>query len=206
MKEKSSDIGVIVGRFQINNLHSEHIKLIEYVLERHSKTIIFLGTSIAIGTRRNPLDFITRKMMLEDHFQTRISTILPLPDSKSDFVWSNNLDSKIREVFPSGSVTIYGGKDSFIPYYKGKFETCQLVPDTYISAVDIRSNISKKTLSSADFRHGIIYATYAQYPIMFSTVDIAILDGKGNLLLARKPNEVEWRFCWPYRWQWNYFL
>ena len=59
-KEKNYDCGVIIGRFQTSDLHSEHIKLIKYVLNRHQKVIILLGISPVLGTRRNPLDFQTR--------------------------------------------------------------------------------------------------------------------------------------------------
>lgn len=194
MKEKQTDIGVIIGRFQIHELHSEHIKLIETVLSNHDKVILFLGTTSAIGTKKNPLDFITRKRMIEEHFENRISSILALPDQKSDVVWSSQIHSKVREVFPSGEVTLYGSKDSFIPYYTGKWKTCELQPEVFVSAVDIRESISKKTISSPEFRAGVIYSIYNQYPTTYSTVDVAIVDGKGNILLGRKANEKEWRF------------
>lgn len=67
-------------------------------------------------------------------------------------------------------------------------------PTSYVSATDIRNSISKKVRSSEDFRAGIIYSIYGQFPSPFSTVDLVILDGKGNMLLARKPAEPEWRF------------
>ena len=76
MKELSSDIGVIIGRFQIHELHEEHIKLIDHVLHNHNKVILFLGTTDAVGTRRNPLDFITRKLMIEEVYGTALSSIL----------------------------------------------------------------------------------------------------------------------------------
>lgn len=114
MKEKSTDIGVIVGRFQLHKLHEAHIDLITSVLANHDKVIIFLGTTISI-TKRNPLDFITRKCMIEETFGSSISDILPLPDQRDDKIWSNSIDTKVREVFPSGSVTIYMVVE--IPFY-----------------------------------------------------------------------------------------
>ena len=194
MKEKTTDIGVIIGRFQAHELHSEHIKLIESVLSKHEKVVVFLGTSSAIGTKRNPLDFITRKVMLEEKFGTEISMIAPLADQKSNEVWSKSVDEKVRDIFPSGSVTLYGSKDSFIPYYFGSFKTSELEPEVYVSATDIRKEISKKILSSSDFRAGIIYSAYNQYPIMHSTVDVLIKDKDGRILLGKKSNENKWRF------------
>ncbi len=191
MKEKQTDIGVVIGRFQLHNLHKAHIDLIQYVVDRHDKVILFLGTSTAIGTKRHPLDFITRKYMIEELFSNLV--ILPLPDNKSDDVWSNQIHIKVREVFPSGNVTLYGSRDSFIPYYKGTWNCIELEPTTYISATDIRNKVSKKVLQSEDFRAGIIYSVYNQYPIVHSTVDLLIKQGN-RVLLGRKPTQKEYRF------------
>lgn len=191
MKEKLTEIGVIIGRFQLHNLHDAHKELIQYVIERHDKVIVFLGISSAIGTRRHPLDFITRKYMLEEVFSNLV--ILPLLDNKSDHVWSSQIRIKVREVFPSGDVTLYGSRDSFIPYYKGTWNCVELEPTTYISATDIRKKISKKVLQSEDFRAGIIYSVYNQYPITHSTVDLLIKKGN-QILLGRKPTQKEFRF------------
>lgn len=193
MKEKQNDIGVIIGRFQVHELHTAHINLISTVIENHPKVVILLGTTIAIGTKRNPLDFITRKIMIENVFGSSIIAILPLPDQKSDAVWSAQIHTKIREILPFGDVTLYGSKDSFIPHYKGTWKTCELVPDSYISATNIREKISKTTLGSSDFRAGVIYSIYSQYPIMFSTIDVLIYKDN-QVLLGRKKNEITWRF------------
>ena len=77
MKEVRNEIGVIIGRFQVHELHNEHKKLIYSVLEQHEKVLLFLGTTSAVGTRRNPLDFITRKAMIEEAFPN-ITMIMPL--------------------------------------------------------------------------------------------------------------------------------
>lgn len=192
MKEKSSDIGVVIGRFQLHELHEAHKGLIKTVLEQHDKTILFIGCTPAIGTKKDPLDFITRKYMVEEEFT--FSSILPLYNQKSDEVWSKQIDSKIRETFPMGSVTIYGSRDSFIPYYKGIFKTKELEPETYVSATDIRNKVGKQIIKSSDFRAGVIYSVYNQYPITHPTVDIVITKENGDILLGRKPNEDKWRF------------
>lgn len=194
LKEKVTEIGVIIGRFQINKLHDAHVELIQTVINNHEKVILFLGVSQAIGTKRNPMDFITRKVMLEQTFPTGISIILPLLDKKSDVVWSHQVDSKIREVFPSGNVTIYGSRDSCLTSYSGLFQKVELIPNIYTSATFFRENISKKIMSSDEFRAGIIYSVYSQYPTVYSTVDIAILNSKNEVLLGQKPDENLWRF------------
>ena len=41
----AADVGVLVGRFQVHKLHQAHLDLIRYVIERHDRVLIFLGTS-----------------------------------------------------------------------------------------------------------------------------------------------------------------
>lgn len=188
-----SDIGVIIGRFQIHELHPAHQELIESVLENHEKVILFLGTTPALGTKKDPLDFITRKLMIEEAYNTRISAILPLENRKSDEVWSNDVDRKIREVFPSGSVTLYGSRDSFIPYYTGRFETKELESRVYVSASNIREKLKNVTIKSKDFRAGVIYSVYNQYPMVHPTVDVVICRNN-EILLGRKFHEQKYRF------------
>jgi len=192
---KDYEIGVIVGRFQTNKLHQAHIDLIETVIKKHKKIVLFLGVSPAISTRKNPLDFATRKAMIEETFGTKISAILPLYDEGSDIAWSNQLDKKVREVFQVGSVVLYGSRDSFIPYYKGKFNILELEPEVFVSATDSRKEVSREIISSENFRAGIIYSVYNSFPVVHPTVDIAILDDKQeNVLLGRKPNQDKYRF------------
>ena len=193
MDIKTTQHGVIIGRFQTPELHSEHIKLIQYVLDRHEKVILFLGVSTTLANKKHPMDFITRKYMIEEQFGISKLIIMPLSDNKSDEIWSKQLDSKIKEVFPLGSVTIYGSRDSFIPYYKGVNNVLELEPDVFISATDIRELASKKVISSPEFRAGIIYSVYNQFPVVYSTVDIAIIKDD-EILLGQKLGENEWRF------------
>lgn len=194
LKEKFTEIGVIIGRFQINKLHDAHVELIKTVLNQHDKVIIFLGVSSATNTRRNPMDFITRKAMIEKEFPEGISIILPLLDKKSDNVWSSQIDTKVREIFPFGDVTIYGSRDSCLDSYHGKFNKTELVPNIYTSATLFREEISKKMIASEEFRAGVIYSVYSQYPTVYSTVDVAILNSKNEVLLGQKPDEINWRF------------
>ena len=49
MKEKvtkPTDVAVIVGRFQVNELHDAHIDLITSVTQKHDRVLVFLGNSI----------------------------------------------------------------------------------------------------------------------------------------------------------------
>lgn len=193
--EKKYDIGVIIGRFQVHELHDAHKQMIESVLEKHDKVVLFLGVSPTLCTQRNPLDFLSRKVMFEEEYGNRISVILPLNDRKSDFFWSKQVDTKIREVFPLGSVVLYGSRDSFIPHYHGNHKVIELVPSSMVSATDIRKSVSKKVHRSKEFRAGVIYACYNSFPIVHPVIDVAIMnDDETQVLLGRKHMEDQFRF------------
>lgn len=194
-KEEQSEyeIGVICGRFQIHQLHEAHRDLIEEVLSNHKKAILFLGVSPVVGSTFNPLDFTSRKIMIQEKYPELV--ILALPDTRDDEPWSKNLDSRVREVFPIGKVLLYGSRDSFIPYYKGQFHTKELEQRIYVSGREIRKQVSEEIKSSAEWRAGVIYGSYNRYPISYQAVDIAVFnDEETQILLARKPGEDKYRF------------
>jgi bifunctional NMN adenylyltransferase/nudix hydrolase len=195
--KKTYDIGVIIGRFQIHELHSEHQKVIEHVLDRHDKVIVLLGISQSIHTRRNPLDFVSRKMMLEELYGDNISAILPLHDKKSNHRWAKQVDDKVREVFPMGSAVVYGSRDSFIPFYTpyGSFDCIELEAEKKVSASEIRKSVKNRVLRSKEFRAGMIYAANQTFPFNYATIDVAIFnDDYTKVLLGRKKFEDEFRF------------
>jgi bifunctional NMN adenylyltransferase/nudix hydrolase len=110
--------GVIVGRFQVNSLHAGHLELFRQVSEKHDRVIVFIGVPRTVPTKRNPLDFETRKKMIQADYPDFV--ILPLRDEKHDNYWSNRLDDSIASVTQfTGDVTLYGGRDSFVPHYYG---------------------------------------------------------------------------------------
>ncbi len=190
-------VGVIIARLQCDELHEGHKFLFDSVLSNHSSTILFLGTSVttAGGSRRNPLDFITRKLMVEKEYSNKIKAILPLNDNRSDYKWSEELDKKIKEVFPNKKVLLYGStKDSFAPYYHGEFNIKLLPAIGDISATTFRDKIGTTPLSTEDFRRGIIYKTHNTYPMVYSCVDIAIINDNKEILLARKESDPEGQY------------
>ncbi len=194
MTDTTYEIGVIIGRFQIDQLHKGHLALIEYVLSKHKKVIIFLGVSSSgQPTKRYPMGFATREKMLKQFFPSVVVT--PVKDMNDDTRWSEQLDYKIKENFHHGKAKLYGGRESFIPHYKGKWPTEEIenaIPD---SSSEIREKIAQEIIDSPDFRKGIIYAVSNKYPNAFQCVDIAPINEKDEtLLLARKPNEDKYRF------------
>lgn len=193
MAKEKADIGVIIGRFQVHALHEAHGNLIDSVVSKHKRVILFLGVSPVIGTTKDPLDFTSRKLMIQESYPD--INIAPLPDKRSDMVWSKTIDSRVREIFPLGSVVLYGGRDSFLPYYHGSFNVCELEQTVYISGTEVRKQVSEEIKSSPLWRAGAIYQSYNQYPVSYQTVDIACLGSGGHrILLCRKPNEDNFRF------------
>lgn len=191
METTQADIGVIVGRFQVPELHNGHLDLINGVMAQHKRVVILLGVSAALVTRNNPLDFVTRKEMLLHHFPN--ISVLSIPDMSSDKNWSAELDRRVREACPIGSVLLYGSRDSFIPSYSGHFSVKEIGPSMSISGTELRREVSREIKASADFRSGVIFAAYNQYPKVYATVDVAIVN-ENRVLLGRKPNQEKFRF------------
>lgn len=196
MKEKANkpaDVGIIVGRFQVNELHEAHIDLINSVIQKHDRVLLFLGNSIIRNTTSNPLDYRARRAMIADKFPN--VEIHYINDNPSDTAWSKSLDKQIGEqLLPLQSVTLYGSRDSFLKAYSGKYNVCELEATTFISGTEVRRRVCNNYPPTADYRAGMIAATAYRYPTAFQTVDIAVVNEKGEILLARKPDEKKWRF------------
>ena len=196
MKEKANkpaDVGIIVGRFQVNELHEAHIDLINSVIQKHDRVLLFLGNSIIRNTTSNPLDYRARRAMIADKFPN--VEIHYINDNPSDTAWSKSLDKQIGEqLLPLQSVTLYGSRDSFLKAYSGKYNVCELEATTFISGTEVRRRVCNNYPPSADYRAGMIAATAYRYPTAFQTVDIAVVNERGEILLARKPDEKKWRF------------
>ena len=204
-----STLGVIVGRFQVADLHEGHRALFDHVLAKHRHVLVVTGNTATKGSQRNPLDFGTRFLLLTSAFDLKVARgellVKSLNDQQSDAVWSENLDALIEECsswwrpVPS-RVVLYGSRDSFIPHYSGKHETSLFEAFGACSGTEARKEIARAPLSSIDFRKGVIYATQNRFPISYQAVDIAIVRQPANateethVLLGRKPGEMSWRF------------
>lgn len=207
IKRTKPAVGVIVARIQVASLTEAHVDLIKTVQAEHEKVLLFLGLSPALGTKNNPLDLEMRRQMVHGYYEAekvsgdnpypfRDINILYIKDQPSDESWSKALDAQIRDnLTPGQTPLLYGGRDSFIKHYKGKYPTQELVPERMISGTEARNAISKKTKNSQEFREGVIWAVYNQFPRVFATVDIAPVNVKdGTVLLGRKENETLLRF------------
>jgi len=193
-----AQVGVIIGRFQVPDLHEGHRDLIDTVVRKHKKILIFIcSTPGVLVTKKNPLDFHTRKMMVQEHYPNAI--ILPLHDMPSDQDWSDTVDNKIHETYQDHTVVLYGSRDAFIPYYLGEYPTVELAESFDISGTAVRDAASDDVRMHSEFRRGVVYAAHNKYPGTFPAVDIGLIDrdqdGNVKIALGRKRHDPpgKWR-------------
>lgn len=200
-------VSAVVGRFQVDKLHEGHESLLKKVHDEEGGVLcVVLGGNENKGSRRNPLDFVTRKVMVEtwyretygeEEYQTNPPVVMYLQDQPSDEVWSKHLDVLIGQAFPGAKITLYGGRDSFIKCYSGNIKTVDfsqmLDVAQDVTGTKCRSKISERPRITEDFRRGVIFSTYNQWPRVNPCVDIAVTIGD-EILLGRKKNEAKWRF------------
>lgn len=160
-------VGIVVGRFQVAELHDGHKALIQTAIDNSQHVIVFLGSSREYFTERNPLPYYHRKMMIVEQFPN--VQVQPLADVlQSDHEWVKNLEQAIK-AFTKGTekIVLYGGRDSFIDIYKmagGKYQ-CYEVPEVEgLSGTKERTAIKNIFYNSVDFRKGIIYTVLNPNP------------------------------------------
>lgn len=175
-------LSVIIGRFQTPYLHAGHLKLISEAEKHGDKVLILIGTTAATGTDKNPLDYRTRELMLINHF-LKLSTfdtsekfkVKELKDNLSDENWSEEIDKLIKSFNSTDDeVLIFGGRDNSLNVYSGIHKTKIIDEVLNISSSSLREEGSYPEISE-DFRSGIIYHTQNRYPIVYSTVDVALI-------------------------------
>lgn len=199
-------LGVIVGRFQTPFLHSAHNELIQHAKVENDKLAVFVGVTGRPPSKNNPLSYEQRQSMLyKRHGDGDHLIVYPIYDRRSDTEWSHQLDARIDAVrllldLTNPKVTLYGGRDSFIPRYKGRF-TSEIVDLCFSgSATRLREGFESKTRLDIPTA---IEITQAQFDRAMPTVDAIIrrdfepLGAHGNIshvLLGRKKGESLWRF------------
>jgi bifunctional NMN adenylyltransferase/nudix hydrolase len=196
------EVGVVIGRFQVDDLHEGHRFLIGTALRSHRKVVVFLGVPARPSSQENPLDYATRERMIRAAFPDVI--VMPLLDRATDQEWSAQLDGMIEVITnKTGKAVLYGGRGSFVPHYTGVHKAVEV--DSGIegkSGTVLRKEIGRVVRSSSDFRAGQIYLSQNApiRPIM--GVDVACLrslsfiDRPDEVLLGRKVWDApgQWRF------------
>lgn len=187
-RKNERSVGVIVGRFQVNELHAGHRFLIETAFTRHREVLVVIGVSGGLATRRDPLDFETRRRLIAETYPQ--ATVRPIYDQPSNAIWSQELDRLVAEAFPGMSAVCYGSRDSFLSAYAGKFPKEYVQEVQGLSGTDARKKIGKEAVHTKDFRAGVIHAAQHRLPVSYQAVDIAVVSyDRGDILLGRKKQD-----------------
>jgi len=196
MEEKEHNIGVVVGRFQVPQLHRGHLELLNIVDTESTRMIIVLGISHAINTISDPMDYRTRELMLKKVFPK--VTITGIKDQSDNYLWSGELDTIIHSLTNhNDKIVLFGGRDSFISHYKGKFSVAEMEPTIFYSGTKMRENLWDASMDSVEFRSGMIRAAYMRYPTTQPTVDIAVLNAdKTKIILGMKYSDSQEQNLW----------
>lgn len=191
-------VGVIVGRFQVDEIHHGHVLLMQYVQQHHRSVLVLLGVRRSPVSNLNPLSYHIREQMLRKYLPEAV--IIPVHDTFSDTTWSRQVDALIETAFPNRDAILYAGRDGFLPHYKGRFQTQEMHLGGSESGTLVRQEIAQQVRNSPDFRAGVIYAVANLGSRIYPTVDIAVyrtIRGPASpgieILLGRKPDEKGWR-------------
>lgn len=199
MKNKNTDWGVIIARFQTPYLHQVFKDQIDEVVNKHPNVAILLGLSQVPSSRNNPLDYRARKqMILAEYPDIEMGFI---KDIKSNEQWVSNVDHIIGGFVNNGqTATVYGGGSTAIntyDQYGGKYPHEPLDSQSILSYDEICSDVMKRPPYSDDFRSGVVWSQLNQFPKAHPTVDVAIIEDTDSgrfVYMCRKPHETKYQF------------
>lgn len=200
-EEKPLDgVGVVVGRFQVDELTDGHVALLDKAA-RHKKLLVFLGVHRIPVTKDHPMDFPTRKGLIKEEYPD--ATVVAIMDEPTNEAWSRSLNRLVRTYCPVDGVTLYSGRDGFAEKYAKGFKTVFVDHVSPASGTAVRNHTGQTVQETREFRAGVIYAAHNMYPRLSPTVDIALVRKtkltNGNIeaevLLGMKAERAgQWRF------------
>lgn len=204
-------VGFIIGRFQTNRLHKGYQFVIKELLKECDYFAIILGTSPVPASRRNPFTYEDRVNILFNEFNRldlaigKFGGFIKAMDMKENEKWSKQIDDKIKEycdgAFPGVEVEpiLYCSRDSFVSFYSGTTKIVQLEsPEPGVSSTKMRDELRSRKFTrdmyTDEYLIGKLSSIYSKFPTSYATVDIAILNEHGQILLGRKHAETKFRF------------
>lgn len=209
--------GAIIGRFQVADLTKGHQELIHRVARRHNKVVILLGVNAKLSTKENPLGYESREQLLRSYWDDTLGKntsktliIAPLPDMATNSGWSKQVDSLLDSLLgPMTSKVLYGGRDSFVAKYEGRFKIGDLRTDEEReedrefeevgSATEQRQHLFELPPMTEEGRAGAIWATGNKWARIDPCVDMAVTfknsDGY-HILMGKKLSGVA-KYCFP---------
>lgn len=136
-------VGVIVGRFQVPELHAGHRYLTDTVIGLRDDVLIVIGLAETISEHDPFSKEVRAKLFQKNYPKLHIAEIA---DHPSDEAWSKMLDQIIIDRFPDTDVTLYGSRDSFLSVYTGQFKTVYIPPILAPSGTNIRKKLFAKKI------------------------------------------------------------
>jgi bifunctional NMN adenylyltransferase/nudix hydrolase len=205
MTNNSSTLGVIIGRFQVSDLHSGHVDSLSAVGEAHARVLVLIGVRDSPRSDVNPLPYQARRQNLIANYPEY--EYAPIADHQSDAEWVKSVDRIIDIHKDHLGVKLYGSRFSCLNTYKthgGKYPTVMLdAEEPELSGSESRRVDSAEVIDSLDFRKGIIWAENNKYPACYHTVDVAVMRyvedvENPEVLLCRKPGVEKFQFIGGY--------
>jgi bifunctional NMN adenylyltransferase/nudix hydrolase len=190
-----TDVGVVIGRFQVPNFHEGHRSLLDLVQTRHKRVLVLLGSPAWKGGKNDPLDYHTRAMMFHQEYPGFL--VAPVTDQQTDTAWSEQVDRIIHDVFPLCNITLYGARDSFINRYQGRYKTKEIIQSVESSGTALRQQTAGMPQEKESFRAGVLYGILNNPTSVVTAVDGAVLrigPTYLDIVLIRKPDEKLLRF------------
>ena len=213
----TNEIAVIVGRFQVPELTEGHKNIFRSPYSSDCiKLKVFIGTADVNPTNKNPLDYESREIMVEQYLNSLINapltteysrvdfSVQAIEDCTSDTKWVESLLLKISEDSNYTAETLlsfYGGRDSFLHQTQDIIEKLSNNPTKFvelhevseISGTKVRSEVS--CLGSKDFRSGVIYSQEKRFPCIYPVVEAIVFDKQNQkVLMGRKSGDEEGLF------------
>ncbi len=186
-------IGVVIGRFQVPELHPGHDHLLGHVAGVSDKLVVFIGVSPIDGESAEFALTYSQRQSVFARSKYKDAITLPLFDMPSSKDWSLQIDALLMQLYPREHVTLYGGRDSFAQEYSGAFPVTTVPVNHALSIIqgrDIRESLIEE--SSEEFLRGQIRALQRLFPTAYHTVDVAALNDKEELLLIQRKDNNEW--------------
>jgi bifunctional NMN adenylyltransferase/nudix hydrolase len=186
---------VVVAYFQNTNLTERDITYLNSICSKNGKTLAVLDVKKGACTAEQPLRPNQRQDILRGHnklFDCGVKEQLHIRDNAR---WTAQLDHTIEnalKVNKLDNVKLFVAQ-SLVEKYTGNYDVH--VMEEIPGLTDVSAPLAVKPKSTNDFRQGVMYAEQRAFPLVYSTVDIALVNKQMNtILLGRKADEDNWRF------------
>jgi len=185
---------VVLGYFQNINLTKQDISYLQALRPENGTMMAILDVKRGACTAEQPLRPNQRQDILRGHkniFDAGVSEHLHIRDNER---WSALLDETIDGAMPQDATHIaFFAATDLAHKYVGKYTVVSM--DDIPGLTDVSNPVPVKPSMSNDFRQGIMYSEQRRFPMVYSTVDIGLIDETCRfVLLGRKQNEKKWRF------------